>query len=68
MIVRGTGAFHVQPRGPQRSVLIWSEYLTLPLGVLGRVGWPAVKPALALGLRQSLRTFARFAESYVVGA
>ncbi|PRX44261.1 polyketide cyclase/dehydrase/lipid transport protein [Prauserella shujinwangii] len=66
-IVRGTGAFHVQERGPQRSVFIWSEQLDLPLGVVGRLGWPLVKPAFVLGLRQSLQRFARFAESYVVG-
>ncbi|MEU6643725.1 SRPBCC family protein [Saccharomonospora sp. NPDC046836] len=66
-VVRGTGAFHVQDRGPQRSVCIWSEQLDLPFGLVGRLGWPFVRPAFSLGLRQSLRNFARFAESYVVG-
>ncbi|SFQ19285.1 Polyketide cyclase / dehydrase and lipid transport [Amycolatopsis arida] len=67
-VVRGSGAFHVQDRGPDRSVLIWSERLALPFGPLGRLGWPVVKPAFLLGLRYSLRRFARFAESYSVGA
>ncbi|EHR49229.1 Polyketide cyclase / dehydrase and lipid transport [Saccharomonospora marina XMU15] len=66
-VVRGTGAFHVQAKGPQRSVFIWSEHLTPPFGILGRLGWPVVRPVFALGLRHSMRNFARFAESYVVG-
>ncbi|MBK1788896.1 SRPBCC family protein [Prauserella cavernicola] len=66
-LVRGTGAFHVQDKGPNQSVFIWSEQLELPFGVVGRLGWPLVKPAFSLGLRRSLHNFARFAESYTVG-
>jgi hypothetical protein len=65
-VVRGTGSFTVQAAGSQRSVLVWSEDLELPLGVLGRLGWPIVRPAFGLGLRRSLRRFAAFAESYSV--
>ncbi|QWF79224.1 SRPBCC family protein [Amycolatopsis sp. CA-230715] len=67
-LVRGTGAFHVQDKGPQRSVFIWSEQLELPFGVVGRLGWPLAKPAFTLGLRYSLQRFAKFAERYSVGA
>jgi hypothetical protein len=67
-VVRGTGSFTVQTVDPQRSVLVWSEDLELPFGVLGRLGWPVVRPVFALGLRRSLRRFATFAESYEVGA
>jgi uncharacterized protein YndB with AHSA1/START domain len=66
-LVRGTGAFHVHDKGPQRSTFVWSEQLVLPFGILGRLGWPLVKPAFTLGLRQSLQKFARFAEAYSVG-
>lgn len=66
-IVRGTGAFHVQARGPQRSVFVWSEEFTPPFGPVGKLGWLLVKPAFVVGLRRSLSEFARFAESYVVG-
>ncbi|NIJ13979.1 uncharacterized protein YndB with AHSA1/START domain [Saccharomonospora amisosensis] len=66
-VVRGTGSFHVQARGAQRSVFIWSEHLTPPFGIFGRLGWPVARPVFALGLRHSMRNFARFAESYVVG-
>lgn len=67
-LVRGTGAFHVQDKGPQRSVFIWSEQLDLPFGLVGRLGWPLVKPAFTVGLKYSLHRFARFAERYSVGA
>ncbi|SFB51746.1 Polyketide cyclase / dehydrase and lipid transport [Amycolatopsis marina] len=66
-LVRGTGAFHVQDRGPDRSVFIWSERLILPFGPLGTLGWPLAKPVFTAGLRYSLQRFARFAEAYVVG-
>lgn len=65
--VRGTGAFHVQARDAQRSVLIWTEHLTPPWGPVGRLGWQVVKPVFRLGLARSLRNFARFAERYMVG-
>lgn len=67
-LVRGTGTFHVQDKGPQRSVFIWSEQLELPFGPIGALGWPVVRPVFAFGVRRSLDRFARFAESYSVGA
>ncbi|TVT37551.1 SRPBCC family protein [Amycolatopsis rhizosphaerae] len=66
-VVRGSGAFHVHAKGPQESVFVWSESLVLPLGPLGKLGWPAVKPAFRLGLHESLRRFAAFAENYSMG-
>ncbi|OLT48223.1 polyketide cyclase [Saccharomonospora sp. CUA-673] len=66
-IVRGTGSFHVHPRGPHRAVLVWSERLELPFGPLGRLGWPVAKLPVALGLKLSLRRFAAFAHTYEVG-
>jgi hypothetical protein len=66
MFVKGTGVFQVLDKGPQRSVFVWSEHLVLPFGVIGRLGWPVAQPAFTLGLRYSLRKFARFAESYSV--
>jgi hypothetical protein len=62
-LVRGTGAFEVEPRGPGRSRFVWREDLELPLGALGRLGWPLVKPLFALGVRLSLRRFARWVEA-----
>ncbi|KAA9158872.1 SRPBCC family protein [Amycolatopsis acidicola] len=66
-LVRGSGAFHVHVKGPQTSTFVWSESLDLPFGPLGTLGWPVAKPAFSLGLRQSLRRFARFAEDYSIG-
>lgn len=61
-VVRGTASFEVQPRGTG-SVFVWTEDLDLPLGLLGRLGWPLVRPLFLLGLRHSLRRFSRWAVS-----
>lgn len=66
-VIRGTGAFHVHPKGPQSSTFVWSESLRPPFGPLGRLGWPVATPAFSVGLRESLRRFARFAEDYSLG-
>ena len=62
-IVRGTGAFDVEPRGDGKSTFVWREDLELPLGLLGRLGWPLVRPLFAFGVRLSLRRFARWVEA-----
>lgn len=59
-VVRGTATFAVEER-PGGSRFVWSEQLDLPLGALGRAGWPLVRPAFAAGVRHSLNRFARFA-------
>ncbi len=61
-VVRGTGEFVVERRGPAASVFVWREDLELPLGPLGRLGWPLVRPAFAAGVRWSLKRFARQVE------
>ncbi len=62
-VVRGTGAFEVEPRGAGRSAFVWREDLDLPLGALGRLGWPLVRPVFAYGVQLSLRRFARWVEA-----
>lgn len=62
-LVRGTGTFEVEERGPDASVFVWREDLDLPLGALGRLGWPLVRPLFAAGVRLSLRRFARWVEA-----
>ena len=59
-VVRGTGAFEVEPRGDGRSRFLWREDLDLPLGILGRIAWPLVKPFFAYGVKLSLRRFATY--------
>jgi len=53
----------VQERGVDRSVFVWREDLELPLGALGRLGWPLVRPLFTAGVRLSLRRFARWVEA-----
>ncbi len=57
-VVRGTGTFAVEAESAARSRFVWSEDLALPLGALGRAGWPLVRPVFAAGVRRSLERFA----------
>jgi hypothetical protein len=61
-LVRGTGVFRVEERLGGGSRFVWLEVLDLPLGALGRLGWPLLRPVLAVGLRLSLKRFARSVE------
>ena len=61
--VRGSGAFEITDLGDGRSRFTWSEWLDLPLGLLGRLGWPLVRPVMRAGVGFSLRRFARAVES-----
>lgn len=57
-VVRGAGAFEVAPLPGGRSRFTWSEWLDLPLGRLGQLGFVVLKPLFVTGLRFSLRRFA----------
>lgn len=61
-LVRGEGVFAVEDLGPRRSRFLWSELLDLPFGVLGRLGWPLVRPSFRYGVARSLRTMAERTE------
>lgn len=61
-VVRGIGVFTVEPRGERECVFVWREELDLPLGALGRLGWPLARPGFLLGVRLSLRKLARRCE------
>ena len=63
-VVRGTGTFEVRPRADGGSTFVWTEGLDLPLGALGRAGWPLVRPVMAAGVRLSLRRFAAYAQAH----
>jgi hypothetical protein len=62
-VVRGTGEFEVRDRGEGRSTFVWREDLDLPLGIVGRAGWPLIRPVFAAGVQASLRKFARWVEA-----
>ena len=53
--VRGIGVMEVIALSDGRSRFLWSEVLDLPLGVVGRLGWPVGRPAFVAGVNQSLR-------------
>lgn len=65
-LLKGGGAFEVADagtgpgagRGSHRSRLTWSEDVILPLGPLGRLGWPLVRPLIRAGIAHSLNRLA----------
>ena len=59
--VKGIGIFAVDPT-PEGSRVTWIEDLELPFGVLGRLGFPLVRPFARAGVWYSLRRLAREAE------
>jgi uncharacterized protein YndB with AHSA1/START domain len=62
-VVRGSGAFEVEELAAGRSRVVWSEWIELPLGLLGRLGWPLVRPLLRQFVQVSLRRLARQVEN-----
>jgi len=63
-VVRGLGFMHLTAQRPDITKFEWSEEIELPLGVLGRLGWPLVRPFFLAGIRHSLRKFAKYVESH----
>ena len=61
-LVRGLGVMEVLALPDDRSRFVWREELDLPLGALGRIGWPIARPAFLAGVRASLRTFSELVE------
>jgi uncharacterized protein YndB with AHSA1/START domain len=59
--VMGVGIFEVTPTA-SGCRLTWAEELDLPFGLLGRLGWPLVKPIAHLGLLGCLRRLAKLLE------
>jgi hypothetical protein len=62
-VVRGPGIFEVRPRMAGATV-VWTEQLELPLGRLGRLGWPLMRPAAEFALHMGLSRFRDFARRY----
>jgi hypothetical protein len=56
--IRGEGFFEVTPLGPDRCRFAFTELIDLPLGALGRLGWPLVRPVVRAGFVVSLRKMA----------
>lgn len=62
-VVQGDGVFEVVDLGPERSRFLWTELLDLPLGALGRFGWPIARPVFRAGVEYSLRKMAQQCEA-----
>jgi hypothetical protein len=57
-VVKGRGLFAVAATGARTCRVSWLEEFDLPLGALGRWGWPLARPFVAAGLRASLNRLA----------
>ncbi len=66
-VVRGSAAFEVEPLPDGWSRFVWTEWLVLPWGSVGELGFVVVRPLVVAGLRYSLRRFARWAAAHPVG-
>lgn len=55
-VVKGEGEFAVHARGEDASRFVWAEVVVLPLGRLGALGWPVVRPLVTLVVDRALRT------------
>lgn len=61
-VVRGDGVFEVEALPNGHSRFNWVEWLEVPLGTVGLVGFTFARPVLARGMMPSLRRFARWVE------
>lgn len=59
-LVRGAGAFEVEPAAGGAARCTWSEWLEPPLGLAGAAGALALRPLVEAALRLSLARFARW--------
>lgn len=62
-LVRGPGTMRVEKLSEGRALIVWQEWLHLPLGWFGRFAWPVVRLLAAAGLRRSLRVLGRRLEA-----
>jgi uncharacterized protein YndB with AHSA1/START domain len=62
-VVRGTGLFEVFALPGGRSRFVWAEALELPLGRVGQLGFPVVRPVFLAGVRASLARLAAVVEA-----
>ena len=67
-VVKGSAVFEVVPIDEDRSQFVWVEWLTPPLGVVGALGFAAVRPLFVLGVKASLARLARWAPGHPVVA
>jgi uncharacterized protein YndB with AHSA1/START domain len=59
-VVRGSAAFETEELPGGRTRFVWTEWLVLPLGLIGELAFALVRPVFVAGIRVSLRRFARW--------
>lgn len=64
-LLNGVGIMRVDPL-PGGCRVTWINELTLPFGVLGRLGWPVARPLVRLALTAALRRMGRLLEKGVL--
>lgn len=65
-VVKGRGSAEVLELPHGMSRVVWSEDFDVPLGAVGRFGWPLLRPGFTVGVRRSLQAFAELVESGVL--
>ena len=63
-VVKGKGLFEVSTIN-SKTYFTWTEYVELPYGIVGRIGWIIVKPIAIFGLWLSLRRLKKYIETSV---
>jgi hypothetical protein len=61
-VVKGRGLFEVSTVN-STTYFTWTEYVELPFGFVGRIGWLIVKPISKFGLWMSLRRLKKYIEN-----
>ena len=57
-VIKGVGLFEVVCDS-DKTYFIWTEYVEIPFGIFGKIGWFFVYPLITLSLQLSLRRFRR---------
>jgi len=60
-VVKDKGVFTVSTKN-SLTYFTWTEYVELPFGFIGRLGWIFAKPLVKLGLRSSLKRLKKHIE------
>jgi uncharacterized protein YndB with AHSA1/START domain len=63
-VVRGSAAFEIEELPGGRTRFIWTEWLVLPLGLVGEIGFRVARPVVVAAIAHSLRKFAAWAPAH----
>jgi hypothetical protein len=61
-VVKGRGLFEVSTND-STTYFTWTEYVIVPFGFIGKVGWVLVKPISKFGLWLSLKRLKKYIET-----